>query len=201
MIELIQGEGGVFVLQQDYVRELRKLCDENDILLLIDEVQTGIGRTGALFAYQKYGIKPDICSFAKGIAAGLPMGGFLVNDKCADVMGYGDHGSTFGGNPLSSVAALCVLSALDDEFLNQVSEKGQYIREKISSFNSACVKDIRGDGLMTGIELCGASNACVANEARENGLLCLTAGANVVRLLPPLVISYDAINRGLEILK
>lgn len=201
MIELIQGEGGVFVLPQDYVRELRKLCDENDILLLIDEVQTGIGRTGALFAYQMYGIKPDICSFAKGIAAGLPMGGFLVNDKCADVMGYGDHGSTFGGNPLSSVAALCVLSALDDEFLNQVSEKGQYIREKISSFNSACVKDVRGDGLMAGIELCGASNACVAKEARENGLLCLTAGANVVRLLPPLVISYDEIDKGLKILK
>lgn len=200
MIELIQGEGGVFLLPKSYVAELSELCYENDVLLLVDEVQTGIGRTGALFAYQNYGIVPDVCSFAKGIAAGLPMGGFLVNDKCKDVLGAGDHGSTFGGNPVSSAAALCVLSTLDDEFLKQVSEKGQYIRDKISSLGSVHVKDVRGAGLMIGIELDGVSNAYVAKEALERGLLCLTAGANVLRLLPPLVISYDEIDRGLSIL-
>lgn len=200
MIELIQGEGGVFVMSQDFVKELRKVCDDNDILLLIDEVQTGIGRTGALFAYQNYGILPDVCSFAKGIAAGLPMGGFLVNDKCKDVLSAGDHGSTFGGNPVSSAAALCVLDTIDDDFLDAVIKKGEYMRNRIHSFNSSHVKDIRGAGLMIGIELDGISNAYLVKEALENGLLCLTAGSNVLRLLPPLVISYDEIDRGLDIL-
>lgn len=201
MVELIQGEGGVFVLDENYVRQVRLLCDELDILLLVDEVQTGIGRTGNLFAYQGYGIKPDAVSFAKGIAGGLPMGGFMSGDKCKDVLGPGTHGSTFGGNPVSAAAAICVLDIVDDKLISEVVEKGDYIKTKIAGFGSPKVKDIRGKGLMIGIELEWVQNSDISKQAIEEGLLTLTAGSNVLRLLPPLTISYEEMDRGLKILE
>ena len=133
LLELVQGEGGVLPMDRDFVCALAGLCEQRDWLLLVDEVQTGIGRTGTLFAFQQYGIRPDAVSFAKGIAGGLPMGGFLVNEKCRPVLGPGSHASTFGGNPVCSAAALAVLDILDEAALNRVREKGAYLRERIEA--------------------------------------------------------------------
>ena len=201
MVELIQGEGGVFPLDQGFVRELAKLCAERDWLLLVDEVQTGIGRTGSLFCFQQYGVQPDAVSFAKGVAGGLPMGGFLVNEKCRKVFGPGDHASTFGGNPIAAAAACAVLDILDDEALEQVKEKGQYLRTEIEKMDLPCLGKTRGLGLMIGIEV---RDGCTNKElyARLNGagLLCLTAGPGL-RLLPPLTIIKDEMDKGLAIMK
>lgn len=201
MIELVQGEGGVWPLDDAYVKEVAAYCAENDLLLLVDEVQTGVGRTGCLFAYQAYDIKPDVVSFAKGIAGGLPMGGFMANEKCKDVMGPGTHGSTFGGNPIVSAAAISVLDTLDDPMLEDVKKKGEYIRNKIAAFGSPNVRSIRGKGLMIGIELEGMKNTDLNQALMNRGLLTLTAGRNVLRLLPPLTISYEEIDQGLHILE
>ena len=201
MLELVQGEGGVWPLDPDYVKQVAAFCEEKDLLLLVDEVQTGVGRTGKLFAYQAYGIQPDVVSFAKGIAGGLPMGGFMVNDKCKDVMTAGTHGSTFGGNPIVSSAALTVLDQLSDDVLAEVEKKGEYIKKTIASWNAPCVKSIRGLGLILGIELQGMVNGDLNKSLMNRGLLCLTAGRNVLRMLPPLTISYEEIDKGLEILK
>ena len=143
MMELIQGEGGVNPLNQDYVQAVAKLCAERDWLLLVDEVQTGVGRTGSMFAYQQFGIQPDVISFAKGIAGGLPFGGFMTNEKCRAVLKAGDHGSTFGGNPMAAAAANVVMDTLTPEFLAQVTEKGQYLRDGIASLSSPIVSGIR----------------------------------------------------------
>ena len=202
LIELIQGEGGVAPLEHSYVQAVAKLCAEKDILLLIDEVQTGIGRTGSLFAYQQYGIQPDALSFAKGIAAGLPFGGFLVGDKCGGTLTPGTHATTFGGNPMGAAAALVVLETLSQDVLAQVSEKGQYIQEQVAAWNSPHVAEIRGAGLMIGIVLKeNVSHKELAGKLGDLGLLALTAGASTLRLLPPLTISYEEIDAGLEILK
>lgn len=201
MIELIQGEGGVLPLDEELVQKLAALCEEKDWLLLTDEVQTGIGRTGSLFAFQQYGVQPDVCSFAKGIAGGLPMGGILANEKCSKVLSAGTHGSTFGGNPISAAAALAVLDALDDELLAQVKEKGDYLRTGIQAIGSPELGEIHGMGLMLGIEIKGSrTNKELASLLTENGLLCLTAGAKL-RLLPPLTITKEEMDKGLSILK
>ena len=201
MVELVQGEGGVFPLDKEFVRRLADLCADRDWLLLVDEVQTGIGRTGSLFCFQQYGIHPDAVSFAKGVAGGLPMGGFLVNEKCRKVFGPGDHASTFGGNPIGAAAACAVLDILDGEALEQVKEKGQYIRAKIEEMNLPCLGKTRGLGLMIGIEVKdGHTNKELYARLNEAGLLCLTAGA-VLRLLPPLTITKDEMDKGLAIMK
>ena len=153
LLELVQGEGGVLPMDRDFVRALAGLCEQRDWLLLVDEVQTGIGRTGTLFAFQQYGIRPDAVSFAKGIAGGLPMGGFLVNEKCRPVLGPGSHASTFGGNPVCSAAALAVLDILDEAALNRVREKGIYLREHIEAMGKQCLGATRGLGLMIGVEV------------------------------------------------
>ena len=199
MIELIQGEGGVIPLDKGFVSELRALCDEMDLLLLVDEVQTGIGRTGSLFAFQQYGIIPDAVSFAKGIAGGLPMGGFMVGKALKNVLGPGTHATTFGGNPVCCAAALAVLDTLEEKVLSQVSEKGEYIKSAINKTDSPYIGGIRGLGLMLGIQIKGITHIELVKKLVSNGLICLTAGSDVVRFLPPLTISYEEIDRGLEV--
>ena len=201
MLELVQGEGGVYPMDPEYVHNLAVLCAERDWLLLVDEVQTGIGRTGTLFAFQQYGILPDAVSFAKGIAGGLPMGGFLVSEKCRDVLGPGDHGSTFGGNPICAAAAQAVLDILDEDALAGVQKKGRCLRAAIEAMGLPCLGATRGLGLMIGIEVKPPhSNKELAARLARNGLLVLTAG-DALRLLPPLTITQAELDRGLEILK
>ena len=200
LVELVQGEGGVYPLERQFVRELAQLCRERDWLLLVDEVQTGVGRTGSLFCFQQYGVQPDACSFAKGIAGGLPMGGFLVNEKCRNVLGPGAHGSTFGGNPVCAAAALAVLDILDDETISQVKEKGDYLRGQIEAMGLPCLGKTRGMGLMIGIDVAqGYSNKELYARLNQAGLLCLTAGSGL-RLLPPLTITRAEMDKGLAIL-
>ena len=200
MLELVQGEGGVLPMDRDFVHDLAVLCAERDWLLLVDEVQTGIGRTGSLFCYQQYGILPDAVSFAKGIAGGLPMGGFLANEKCRDVMGPGTHGSTFGGNPICAAAAGTVLDILNDDVLSAVVEKGEYLRSRIEGLNLPCLGQTRGMGLMIGIEVKGErTNKELAAQLVQSGVLVLTAGPGL-RLLPPLVITKEEMDKGLAIM-
>ena len=201
LIELIQGEGGVLPLDRDYVTALTELCAAHDLLLLIDEVQTGVGRTGSLFAFQQYGILPDVVSFAKGIAGGLPMGGIMANEKCSSVLTPGTHATTFGGNPIAAAAAIEVLSQLDDAALLDVVKKGEYIVETVGSWNLPIINEVRGSGLMLGISLVDKVPRYVATKCVSEGLLILTAGTDALRMLPPLTISYDEIDKGLAILK
>jgi acetylornithine/N-succinyldiaminopimelate aminotransferase len=202
MMELVQGEGGVMPLDYEFVQQVKALCEENDWLLCIDEVQTGIGRTGSLMAFQQYDILPDVAVFAKGIAGGLPMSGMLVNEKCRKVLTPGTHATTFGGNPIAAAAALAVQDILSDEVLEEVKAKGAYLREKIETMGSPAVSGTRGLGLMVGITLNeGYVNKELAGEMISAGLLVLTAGQNVIRLLPPLTISYEEIDLGLAIMK
>ena len=201
LLELVQGEGGVYPMDQDYVHDLAVLCAERDWLLLVDEVQTGIGRTGTLFAFQQYGIIPDGVSFAKGIAGGLPMGGFLANERCRNVLGPGTHASTFGGNPVCAAAAQVVLDILDEDALAAVREKGRYLRASIEAMGLPPLGATRGLGLMIGVEVKeGWDNRDLAARLIQNGLLVLTAGP-ALRLLPPLTITRAELDKGLEILK
>lgn len=198
MIEPVQGEGGVLPLDAAFVAAAQKLCSERDILLITDEVQTGIGRTGTLFCFQQYGIVPDVCTFAKGIANGLPFGGILTGEKCADVLSAGTHATTFGGNPICAAAALTVLETLSPEFLNEVKLKGEYIRKKIEDMKLSVVSSVRGLGLMVGVVVT-ASHKDLCTRLIDNGLLSLTAGSDALRFLPPLTISYEEIDEGLKI--
>ena len=201
MIELIQGEGGVLPLESDYVKSLEKLCSQKDLLLLIDEIQTGTGRTGTLFLSQQYDVKADVLSFAKGIAGGLPMGGFMANERCSNVLRAGEHASTFGGNPISAAAAVEVLNQITEPLLTQVTEKGQYIRDCVTGWNISHTGPVRGIGLMLGIPVIDASPKDIAKTCTEKGLLILTAGTDALRMLPPLTITYDELDKGLAILK
>ena len=198
-IELVQGEGGVMPLDKEFVSEIEKICREKDILFMVDEVQTGISRTGAFYCYQNYGIKPDVVTSAKGLAGGLPMGACLCVEKLGNVMTAGTHGTTFGGNPIACAAAKEVLSRVATEgFLQEVNEKGEYIREKLKTM--ANVSEVRGMGMMIGIVTEKENAKDIAKKCVENGLLILTA-KNLLRLLPPLNITYQEIDRGLNILK
>ncbi len=201
MLELVQGEGGVLPLDQDFVQKTADLCAKRDWLLLIDEVQTGVGRTGTLFAFQQYGLAPDVVSFAKGIAGGLPFGGVMANERCRDVFAPGTHGTTFGGNPIAAAAACHVLERMDEAFLAQVREKGDYLRAQVEELSLPCLGATRGLGLMIGVEVkAGWTNRELAARLIENGLLVLTAGPGL-RFLPPLTITREEMDRGLAILK
>ena len=201
MMELVQGEGGVLPLDVEYVQAVKKLCEEKDWLLLADEVQTGVGRTGTLFAFQQYGILPDVVSFAKGIAGGLPMSGIMANEKCRNVLTPGTHATTFGANPVCAAAGLVVQETLTDDFLAEVKAKGEYLRKGIEELNLPCFGKTRGMGLMIGIAVKdGYNKSEIANKLIENGLLVLTAGPGM-RLLPPLVITKDEMDKGLAIMK
>ena len=197
MMEMIQGEGGVVPLDREFVKAAEKICREKDILLIIDEVQTGIGRTGKLFAYEYFDVKPDIVTFAKGIGGGLPIGGTLFGEKCCDVLQPGDHGTTYGGNLVACAGALAVLERIDDDFLKEVEKKGAYMKEKILGFPG--VKGVTGMGLMMGISIEGDAAETV-KKALKNGLMSLTA-KDKIRLLPPLTIEYGDIDKGLAILE
>ena len=201
MVELVQGEGGVLPLDYEYVQALKKLCEERDWLLLTDEVQTGVGRTGKLFAFQQYDILPDVCSFAKGIAGGMPMSGIMANEKCRSVLTPGTHATTFGGNPVCAAAGLVVQETMDDAFLAEVTAKGEYLRQQIEALDLPCFGKTRGMGLMIGIEVKeGYNKSEIANKLIENGLLVLTAGPGM-RLLPPLVITKEEMDKGVAIMK
>ncbi len=201
MLELVQGEGGVLPLDQDFVQKTADLCAKRDWLLLIDEVQTGVGRTGTLFAFQQYGLAPDVVSFAKGIAGGLPFGGVMANERCRDVFAPGTHGTTFGGNPIAAAAACHVLERMDEAFLAQAREKGDYLRAQVEELSLPCLGATRGLGLMIGVEVkAGWTNRELAARLIENGLLVLTAGPGL-RFLPPLTITREEMDRGLAILK
>lgn len=201
MVELIQGEGGVLPLDQKFVQKIADLCAKRDWLFLIDEVQTGVGRTGTLFAFQQYGVRPDAVSFAKGIAGGLPFGGVMANEKCKNVFTPGTHGSTFGGNPVAAAAACHVLERLDEAFLAQVRQKGDYLRAQVEELDLPCLGKTRGMGLMIGIEVKdGWNNRDLAARLIKNGLLVLTAGPGL-RFLPPLTITQEEMDKGLSILK
>lgn len=191
----------MFPMEKEFIHELAVLCAERDWLLLVDEVQTGVGRTGSLFCFQQYGILPDAVTFAKGIAGGLPMGGFLVSERCRPVLGPGTHASTFGGNPVCAAAALEVQNILDDGELAQVQEKGAYLRAGIEGLDLPCLGKTRGLGLMVGVEVReGYTNKELAARLMDAGLLVLTAGHNALRLLPPLTITREELDAGLAIL-
>lgn len=200
MIECIQGEGGVIPLKKEWIQKAAEEARKAGAIVICDEVQTGMGRTGKLLCSEHYGIFPEAVTLAKGIAGGVPMGACLFRGK-ANVFKAGDHQSTFGGNPLACSAASVVLkNLLADGFLDSVTEKGEYIRQKVASWNFPSVEEIRGMGLMIGIQV-NKNPLEIEKECLAEGLLFSTAGKNVLRLVPPLNITFAEINRGLEILK
>ena len=199
MLELIQGEGGVNILDPEYVKELVKYCNDNDILVIVDEVQTGVGRTGKLFAHQNYGILPDLMTVAKGLGGGLPIGVCMCGEKLKDVMSPSTHGTTFGANPVVCAGANYVLDTVaNDEFLAEVEKKGQYFEDKLTKIDG--VKSVRRMGLMIGIELEKGDAHDIAIKCVENGLLIITA-KDLLRMLPPLVIDYNEIDEAINILE
>lgn len=198
MMEIVQGEGGVRQLDREFVKAAAELCEEKDILLIIDEVQTGIGRTGKLFAYEHFGIKPDIVTFAKGIGGGLPMGGVLFGEKVCNVLEPGNHGTTYGGNPVVCAGAVEVLTRIDEEFLVDVRKKSAYLKAKLLEIPG--VTDVSGLGFMLGVTLDAKPAADFVKDALAAGLMTLTAKEKV-RLLPPLTITYEEMDKGLEIFR
>lgn len=198
MFEVIQGEGGVNILDKDYVKQLAEFCAERDILMICDEVQTGIGRTGKFYAFQNFEILPDLVTSAKGLGGGLPIGVCLCADKLKDVMGISSHGSTFGANPVVCAGANYVVDTVADEkFLSSVEEKGEYLEAKLRQLKE--VKNVRRMGLMVGIEIDGDAHD-VAAKCVENGLLIITA-KNLLRMLPPLTITQAELDEAVQILE
>ncbi len=199
MLECIQGEGGVVPLNKDFVQAVAALCQEKDLLLIIDEVQTGIGRTGSFFCYQQFDVQPDIVSAAKGLGGGLPIGAVLFGEKTMDTMDGGTHGSTFGANPIVCAGANVVVDAMDDSLLSSVQEKSAYIFETVSKFPH--VQSVTGLGLMIGVSFDeGITGKQVVDKCLENGVLFLTAKTKL-RMLPPLTISMEEIQKGLSVLE
>lgn len=198
MIEIIQGEGGVNTLDKDFVKYIQKLCLEKDIILIVDEVQTGISRTGKLFSYMNMDISPDIVSMAKGLGGGLPIGGALFSEKVSKVFSYGDHGSTFGGNPIACAGALEVLKRVcEPDFQKDIIKKSDYIKDKLKDVDE--IKSVTGMGLMLGIKLKTKNNKEIISKCIENGLLLLSA-KDKIRLLPPLTITFENLEKGINIL-
>ena len=197
LLEMVQGEGGVIPMEEDFVKGLEQLCRERDVLLMIDEVQTGVGRTGTFYAYQGYGVHPDVVTTAKGLAGGLPIGACLVNEKLGDILKPGMNGSTFGGNPVACAGARVVVRRVSDPaFLQSVKEKGAYLKEKLEAMPQ--VEYVRGKGLMLGVKLKGKDAHEVLVECAKQGLLILTA-KELVRFLPPLTITKEDMDQGLAI--
>ncbi len=201
LMECVQGEGGVILLDAEWAKAAANAARKAGAIVMADEVQTGIGRTGTFLASDALGFEPDVVTLAKGIAGGVPMGACLFRNKAADVFKAGDHQSTFGGNPLACAAANVVLDTVNNaDFLKNVTSLGNYTRSTIESWNFSCVKNVRGRGLMTGIQVT-ENPVAIEKECLENGLLFSTAGSDVLRLVPPLNISKKDIDDGLEILK
>lgn len=202
MVELIQGESGVVPLDKDYVKAVEEFCHSNDILFLVDEVQTGIGHTGTLFCFEQYDVLPDVVTTAKALGGGVSIGAVITGDKCKDTFGPGDHGSTFGGNPLSCKAADTVLSIVTEPgFLNHVKVVGAALKSGIENIQSDKIKCVRGIGLMLGIVVDPEKRADYVQAMMDKGLLTLTAGKDAIRLLPPLTLSLEEVDKALEIMK
>jgi len=200
IVEPVQGEGGVYPATPEFLQGLRDLADQHDALLIFDEVQCGLGRTGTLWAHQGYGIEPDILTVAKPLAAGLPIGAILMRQKVADAMHKGDHASTFAGNPFTThVANYVVGKVRQPEFLADVQEKGTYLMELLSELNSPHVVEIRGKGLIVGVEL-DIEAGPIVSKGYERGILLVSAGANVVRFVPPLTIAREELATAVSIL-
>ena len=197
LLECVQGEGGVIALDRDYVKAVAEFAKQEDIVLMIDEVQTGNGRTGELYAYMHYGIEPDVVSTAKGIGAGLPLGCALLSEKVEHVLGFGDHGSTFGGNPVACAGAISVITRMDETFLNDVKKKSDYLFNAFSGADG--IEAVSGMGLMIGLTTKKPAKEVVA-ECIEKGVLCLTAKSKV-RLLPALNIPMEILSEAVEIIK
>jgi acetylornithine/N-succinyldiaminopimelate aminotransferase len=197
MFEVVQGEGGVLPLSADFLEGLSKLAKEQDLLLIADEVQCGNGRSGELYAYMNFGINPDVVSTAKGLAGGLPLGATMLGEKVKDILGAGMHGSTFGGNPISSAAALNVLSRIDDKLLSDVKAKSKYIFDQLSG--SKGIISVSGLGLMIGVET-ERPAAEVIEKCRERGVLVIKAKQKV-RLLPALNIEAEQLEKAIKIIK
>lgn len=197
LIECVQGEGGVVPLDPAFAKDLAAYLEEQDILLMVDEVQTGNGRSGKMYAYMTYGLRPDVVSTAKGLAGGLPMGATLLSDKVKDVFSYGDHGSTFGGNPVAAAAALSVVERLTDGFLADVTRKSELIRKELEGVPG--IESVSGLGLMLGLKTVKPAAEVVA-ACMENGVLCLTA-KDKVRLLPALNIPDDLLIKAANVIK
>ena len=198
ILELVQGEGGVVPLTQAYVKAVAEACAERDILLIVDEVQTGIGRTGTLFAYEQYGLQPDVVTSAKGLGGGLPIGAVLLGERVKDTLGAGSHGTTFGGNPVCCAGACEVMRRMDEDFLLDVARKGEATRARLCAMEG--VVSVTGMGLMIGIELEKDNASAVIARAMEQGLLLLSAKRKV-RMLPPLTITDEELHAGLDILE
>ena len=199
MLELIQGEGGVTVADQEWIQQVVALCQGNKILLIVDEVQTGIGRTGSLFAFEQFGIEPDIFTLAKGLGNGFPIGAMLGKTTLGEAFGPGSHGTTFGGNKLGMVVASEILDSLSSEILVASQQRSKQLFAGLNKIKSDKINEIRGKGLMIGIELQpDISVAEIVEDLEAEGLLALRAGANTLRLLPPLIISEEEITLGLE---
>ncbi|MBH0159572.1 acetylornithine transaminase [Fictibacillus sp. 26RED30] len=199
MMEVIQGEGGIKIADLDFYKEVQEICEKNDILLVIDEVQTGIGRTGKRYAYEHFGLDPDIITLAKGLGNGFPIGAMLGKRKLAEAFGPGSHGTTFGGNPLACAVSQSVLNIIfHDEFLNEVERKGKNFKEQLEKhlIKFPSVKEIRGEGLLIGIECENAGELIINLE--KKGLLTVPAGEHVIRLLPPLNVTDEELSLALN---
>lgn len=202
MLEVVQGEGGIHVGEKEFIQNIARLCREKDILLIVDEVQTGIGRTGKPFAYEHYGIEPDIITLAKGLGNGFPVGAIIGKEKLKEAFGPGSHGSTFGGTPLAMAVVKAVLTEVFTKNLwKEAAEKGEFLLSSLKErlANHKNVVSVRGLGLMIGIEY-KEEVAPIMAKLREKGLLVLNAGPNVIRLLPPLTISKEEIERGVDLI-
>lgn len=198
MIETIQGEGGVNALDEEFIKHIDKVCKEKDLVFIVDEVQTGNGRTGYFYSYMEYGVTPDVVTTAKGIGGGLPLGAVLFSDKVKDTLGFGQHGTTFGGNPICTAGAYTIIERIDDKLLEHVRECNKIIKEKL--LNHKNIVSISGKGLMVGIEIKeGLKSSDIVKEGIEKGVIMLTA-KNKVRLLPALNIPFDVLEKGLDIL-
>ena len=197
MMEMVQGEGGVLPLEKEYVQAVYQACQEKDILFIVDEVQTGIGRTGTFYSYQQFGIMPDLVSSAKGLGGGLPIGAVLFGEKTEETLVPGDHGSTYGGNPVVCAGAVEVVNRLDDAFLAEVAKKGEYMKAELLKMKH--VTDVAGMGMMLGIEM-DTDVKPIVTTLMDQGLLVLTA-KHKMRLLPPLNITQEELDKGLQILK
>ncbi|MGG1401407.1 acetylornithine transaminase [Bacillus salipaludis] len=196
LLELVQGEGGVIPANKEWVKKLAQICEANDILLMVDEIQTGIGRTGTLFAYQQYSIEPDVISVAKGLGSGFPIGAIIAKEKAAKAFEPGSHGSTFGGNPLATAAGVATITHIvKSDVLSKAREIASYLDEKLKSLTEkySFIKDVRGKGLLKGIVI-DVNAAEIVQKAIGEQLLILTAGPNVIRVLPPLTATIEEVN-------
>ena len=206
MLETIQGEGGVYPPKGDYLKKVRELCDKHGALLILDEIQSGMGRSGKFFAYEKYGIKPDIVTLAKGLAGGVPIGAFICTEEVARAFNPGDHGTTFGGNPLACAAANVVLDTVPDEkFLAHVEEVGKYFKDKLIALQKkypAQISEIRGEGLILGAQLDKSkrSGVEIVNECMKRGAIINCTVGTVLRFIPPLIITPAQVDEVINIL-